>query len=304
MFNIFDPQFWILIGTIIGLVVLVVLAIKFKEARYIFAGLICLVIIGSGIYSAYQLHGYYSASGGIYGKIFGVETTTVTVDEMDFNFENMELLETANNTHEAKVETPEVFGLDVTQSYEIKINGEPCKLVAYGEEYAIAEYQYNFYDSRLECVMSDKLTIRFSFFSNRTILVVSTNGGDDAIKYWNSYFNNNTFIVSVKPVENLYSQSSELELGTYEGDVNSFVKATFNIEGVEYLSKVALVDSTITLPQIDHELYGYWSLDGETRITESVVTITEDTTFHAYCYTLSKRNLHRYNTLHGMLYLQ
>lgn len=281
MFNVFSSEFWTLIGFVLALIVLAFLARKFKDAKPVFIGIICVVVVMSGIYSGYQLHGYYSATGGIYGTIFGVESTIVKVDEMDFNFENMELLETQNNTHEAKVETKEVFGLNAEQSYEIKVNGEPAKLVTYGEEYAIAEYTYNFYDSTQKCVMNDTLTIRFSFFSNRTVLTVVTSGGDDAVKYWNSYFNNNTFIVSVKPVENIYSQDQELEMGEYEDTEENFVFATFYRGDEVYLKKVVKKGGELTLPT-SNDLF--WSLDGKTVITYQSIVIEEDTNFYVIAY--------------------
>lgn len=283
MFSIFDPQFWIIAVVAVALVALVVLAIKYESARKVLIGIICVVVVGSGAYSAYQLHGYYSASGGIYGKIFGVESTTVQVDDMEFNFLNMELLETENNTHEAKVETSEVFGLDVNQTYEITVNGEPCKMVTHGEEYAVAEYTYNFYDGNQSCVMSDTLTFRFSFFSNKTVLVVSTSGGDDAVKYWNSYFNNNTFIVGVRPNNEIYSQDSELEFGEYVETENEFVVATFYTGDEVYLKKVAKTGGKITFPT-NPDLLMYWSYDGENIIEDSEVTLTEDTSFYVVYY--------------------
>lgn len=204
-------EFWYFIAILCFIVILFVLVCKNETGRLIFVTALMLVALGSATYSGIQLYGYYGSVGGIYGSIFGLESSEIVSQDMKFDFKNMELISTENaSEYAAKIESSDVFKIDNDKLYGIFVNDTPCGDIEYTKDYAIAKYTYNFYDKNKNYLMSDTLVFNFSFSSKITTFEISTNGGAEAMKYWNSYFNKNTFIVEIKPIDNAYVQSSEI----------------------------------------------------------------------------------------------
>ena len=210
--NLFiNYEFWYSIAILCFILVLFFLFFKYETGRYILITALMFIALGSATYSGIQLYGYYGSIGGIYGSIFGIEDTEIVSKDMKFDFKNMELISTENSgEYAAKIESSDVFKIESNKLYGIFVNDTPCGDIEYTKDYAIAKYTYNFYDKNKNCLMSDTLVFNFSFSSKLTTFEINTNGGAEAMKYWNSYFNKNTFIVEIKPIDNAYVQGSEI----------------------------------------------------------------------------------------------
>ena len=102
----YDLMLIVLIGFVIFLV------LKYKQARVPVACVLLLILIGFTAYAGIELNYYYSAEGGIFGKISGIfETNTVAVSEQTFSFDNIELTQETGDTYSLKILINEVFTL-------------------------------------------------------------------------------------------------------------------------------------------------------------------------------------------------
>lgn len=196
--------------------ILIILAlIKYPTAKWFMGTIITLALIISTCYCAIQLNFYYTASGGIYGKITGMfDTNVVEIQELNFSLKNIELVKEHDNTYSAEVLNGNVMKLNGKNNFAVYVNNEPCSLsqVENEEDYCFANYTYVFYDKDKNILCEDTLTFRFAFYTKFTYLSVTTNGGANAVKYWNYYFNKNVFDIKIENVDfNINKDISFLE---------------------------------------------------------------------------------------------
>lgn len=278
-------------GAIIIIAILLVIIIisemkKNKVLKVILITVLMFVSVVSAGYSIYQLNGYYTAKGGIHGSITGTENSSVIVDNLKFNFLNMELKKNENEEYEAVIESDAVLDISKSKTYEVFVRDEPCQIIEYANDYIIAVYSYNFYDKTSECVVNDSLTFKFSFFNKKTKFSISSTGNSQAIKYWNQYFNNNGFEVEIKLADEEKIYISGSDLNVVEGEVNTenrYVVASFSIDGTFISEKLVKVGDKVNYPTLSAEFKG-WSLDGTNLIPEDYV-ISDNTIFTAIRYT-------------------
>ena len=277
---LFDTSWIYDVITTIAIVAVIIALIKFPKARvYIFSLLGIALLVFTG-YSYFQLDAYYNTRGGIFGYISGVVSSNVVdieqVEELKFKLDNIELTKEHDHSsiYSAEILTNEVMTIDSEVNYALFVNGQPLSKVEYSSDYVVADYDYLFMNAEKEVLCEDTLFIRFAFYSNSTFMSVSTSGGEEAVRFWNYYFNKNTFIVEFKESD-YYSEgimeNEEILLVSYYGDNGLFKK------------QYALSGQRIYIPQIEDSFWKFlgWSLDGENVIDYSYFDIEENISFYA-----------------------
>lgn len=271
--------FYVIIA-VLAIICVILLCKAYKELRVPILTLICLVAMGGAVFSGIEINKYYNSQGGIFGVISGYfNTNEVEVNDMEFSFKNLEMVQVHDDVYSAIIYRDEVFKLTPDTNYNIFVNGVECSNTEGNRNYITAEYRYNFYDDNLDLLLSDTLYFRFAFNENYTYISVETQGGTAAVNCWNSYFNKNNFVVEIKPTESV----PDHELEYTEGEVPEICFLTMDVDGET--SKV-LIPKNTQIGSLSYaptkELYQFkgWSLDGSS-ILNSSYTITEDTTLIA-----------------------
>ena len=277
-----DKNFWIyltLIATVIGLIIVYA---KFPKSKKAIMTALVVIALTSAIYSGYQIYRYETSNSAIFGTYNSSDNDNqLETNALTFNFKNVEMMATGNeNEYSATFTTEDVLSLDEDKSYMVYVNNMPCDSVEISEakDFVIATYQYNYYNESKEVIENDTLTINFACYPNGTTVVVKTQGGASAVKYWNYYFNKNNFVLTFEETDVIYAP----DISYGEGTV-TYISATYYIEDIAYITQVYKPNSKVIFPKLEHDLYGYWSVDGEERLTE--YTITENTTFKAMYFT-------------------
>ena len=248
-----SAKFWYTILIIVGVIVLLVYAIKNWRSggSYVIIGLFAIVVLVMTGYSIIQLNYYYSASGGIHGVISGIfnPNRVEKVDEMTFKISDTELTETENG-YSASIMIDEIMELNPESNYWVYVNNVPCSNVSNSIDYIVADFKYNFYndynidDSNL--IVTDTLNIRFTFYGNYTSLTVSTSAESNVVKYWNYYFNNNNFVINIKQLDFRLDDSIDV----IPGDTSNYCV-------VNYFYNSNLVDTQYYITGSELELTDY-----------------------------------------------
>lgn len=265
---------------ILAIVVVFLLSKMFPIAKTIFIILFGLVLAGVTFYCGIELNKYYTAHGGIFGEISGYfDINKIESKNMKFNLSNIELKQVNENLYRAESSTNDIFKLKTNTKYSIFVNGLPCKTIDNASDFIMAEYKYNFYDENKNLLLQDTLSFKFAFNEYYSYLLIETEGGTEAVKYWNYYFNKNNFTVEIK--ESTYLQNEDLEY--VEGETPDVCFVTYVVDDVE--SKVLISEGT-KISEISYQptkkyyLFAGWSLDGET-ILSSNYSIDSSTTLYA-----------------------
>lgn len=281
---LFNETFWIGIIIVVILVAVVYLCIKFETARWITGTILTCALLGSAIYSCYQLNVYYSAEGGIYGYINGLIKNNQVVEQkgLEFKLNNISLTPTVNeNEYSAMFYIDDVLVVEDGVEYGIFINGLPCANNKFADDHLGANFIYNFYGEEDELLMSDKLTIRIALFEKSTYVYLRTNGGSDAVSYWHKYFEKNDVMVNIKAFN--YTPSSQLQIVEGSND-NAVYARYYNANNEVCYMQNCYKGETLSFPlynESDKLKFSGWSVDGEQEIDSYV--IKEDTDFYA-CY--------------------
>ena len=271
LFNIDTSWIW-KVAIIIGVILIIYACIKYpKGGKLVLFGVLIVGYLGVTAYSIVQLNYYYKAEGGIIGQITGIFNTNEVevVDNLKFDFNNVELTQVDGDKYQARFVTNEVLNLDDNIDYGLYVNDMPCYNVQANSNYVIAQYGYTFYDNSMTIKCSDILTFNIAFNDNYTELSVVTNGGSTAVKYWNNYFNKNSFIVEIK--EKDYPTYNDIEF--VEGDVSSYPVVTFLSKGELLETQIYVSGSTINFPEIDNDKFLGWAINNE--IIDNTYVVTE-----------------------------
>lgn len=272
--------FYVVALVLLAILVVVFICKQIPIAKTFFSVVVSIVLAGVTFYCGIELNKYYSAHGGIFGEISGYfDTNKTETENMKFNLSNIELKEVNENLYRAESSTNQIFKLKANTKYSIFVNGLPCKTIDNASDYIMAEYRYHFYDENKNLIVQDVLSLKFAFNEYYSYLLIETEGGVDAVKYWNYYFNKNNFIVEIK--ESTYRQNEDLEY--VEGETPDVCFLTYVVEGVE--SKV-LISEGMKISDISYQptkkYYSFagWSLDGQTVLNSNHV-INSNTTLYA-----------------------
>ena len=272
-----NPKFWLGVGAIVILCVLIFICIKYPKAGLpVLGGVIALGLVCLDVYCVLQINYYYNAKGGIYGVLTGLlETNKVeVVDNLTFEVKNIELTESSTGVYSASITTDQVLSLDTKQSLGIFINGMPCDTTSeVHSDFAYAEYPYTFYDNDKTAVCTDTLILNIAFYENSTYLNLSTKGGtlpvEECVKYWHHYFNKNGFIVKVAPFDNVSA-----DLGYSKGDISNYAIVNYYVNDELYSVECYPVGYTLTLQDYDSENFIGWYVDDDTYFYKSIMLNT------------------------------
>lgn len=186
---------------IAAIITIIVVLIKYPNGRIFVLLFLGISLVAFSVYAAAYLNNYYNAKGGIWGKIVGSHKVNQIelVDGPVFQLKNVSMTLDYETHYSASETVSKVVELDTeNNAYSVYVNGVPCKDCVTEKDYAIAYYEYIFYDDDLTTVlMRDTLTLKFAFYSNGTTLTISTDGGAEAAKYWNGFFSKNVFEVKI-----------------------------------------------------------------------------------------------------------
>lgn len=263
MTMISTPRFWYTIAILIGLVVLLINCIKHwgNGGGYALLGIFTIGFISLTCFSLVNLNVYYEEKGGIHGAINGIFDTNQieVVEEMKFKFTYTELVQQGEtDKYSATITMPEVFNLEKDLSYMVYVNDMPCYFVENASDYVKANYGYVFYDENENLLMKDTLNFSFAFYTNSTTLKVSTNGGSEAVKYWNYFFNKNIFIVKIVQVDEI----EDLNINFGSGDTSNYCVLTYMFENEPLYLQVYKKGSEVILPPCNETKFNVWTLNG------------------------------------------
>lgn len=263
---------------IVAILACVFLFVRVEGVRWFAVVSLVLVVGFSGVYSGIKLNQYYSAEGGIYGKIDDLlKNNEVTVEQdktrINFNFKSTNLTEDLYGNYSAHFQSSDVIKLDSTVEYFVLVNDMPCQIIEYDTFHFIAEYYYSFYSIDGSYILTDKLTFTFAFSQNVTDLYVSTSGGTDAVDLWNVYFSKNDFIVNFETTDYVYSSSSNMTNLFFYVDDTLYANIEVDKNNISY---------SLENPTKENCTFVGWSLDGETLIDDiNTAAVTEPVTYIA-----------------------
>lgn len=277
---LFETSVWVDIGIILLIAVTIIAMMKYKQFKYFLTTIIVIVVIAMTIFSGINLNEYYSTSGGIFGEISGLfkPNQVEVITDMSFDFKNVMFTENSSGTYEATFISEQVLDLTTENFYGVFVNSEPCNIIEYSKDYLIATFEYHFLDDDKNILMSDILNFNFAFYKNSTKFVITTDGGSEAVKYWNFFFNKNSFIVNIKQIDDFDNSQQPF--------LQDLKKCTFKLCGNTYTTVYVKAGQKISKrigSDIDPIIYSYegWSIDGINIIDETSISITEDITFVA-----------------------
>lgn len=263
----------------VGILVLLFICLKFKGIRIFIFTAVGICYIALTAWSTTQLQAYYSASGGIYGKLTGLfKTNDVAVESSEnvkFDFKNMMLTATENeDEYEAEIVSEQIIKLSADEFYMVYINSTPCTFVENSQDYVIARYSYNFYDREFNLLCSDTLTFRFAFYTNSCKLLVTTNGGATAVRYWQEYFNYNTFIVEI----------CKADFDVIADALDGYSLVQFKVDE-DIVSKQLIKNGGHAIapanPVVENKQFNYWQVDG-VQVDIANFDINSDCVFDAH----------------------
>lgn len=257
-----------------------------EGAKVIFTTLLIIVLGVGTVYSGIEINKYYSATGGIIGQISGIfNTNEIEVgDNLEIKLNNIELTKVDEESYVARFEETDedkIIHLAEDKDYNVYINDIPCLNLETSMPNVIsANYTYNFYSENQELILSDTINFKFAFNDKSTVVLVTTKGGAEAVKYWNYYFNKNDVVITLKEIENqedYESNFSDLNLGENE----SLVTYYFD----EDLAGFQVVATGSKLNPIEIEMpegiqFNGWKVNDEIVDTSSYI-VNENTSFHA-----------------------
>lgn len=189
-----------IILTLIVVSLLIFTFIKFKSLRWFLGTCFAIIFVLFSLFAGFSVNNYYSASGGIIGSLNNIiKGNQLTMNNFEFAIQNVVFKET-DNVDEYNLTITRDFedSVDLTNNYCIFINNTPCESVNYSSELIKGKFYYEFYDEKLELILSDILDINMVFYKTSVKLIITTFGGEKAVGLWNSYFNNNKFVISIK----------------------------------------------------------------------------------------------------------
>lgn len=200
---------------------------EYEFMRWVFGIPIFLVLVISGIFSYGQVNKYYSATGGIHGKLTDLidpnkTYTKVEKDNLTINFKNFNLTKDEKGVYQLSKDEELILKIGSGDYYAAYINNYPCEItkLSIGDDDSKFVYKFSYlfanYDDEgdLEIIADDTIQIEFTFYKTHTNVKIKTNCSDEIVGLWNSYFNKNNFEIELKKVENLNKN-----LLTYEGEI-------------------------------------------------------------------------------------
>lgn len=259
---------------VVGLILLAL--IKSPNGKFFVSlFLVIALLVGgtiSAIYSAGYLNTYYSSRGGIIGSLNGIgNPNKAIVTDCQFSFENCELSADGEpGVYSAIFDSDKTFNIDNNKSYVVTVNDTLCNYNSVSYDHINCDYKYTFIGLQDEELLTDTLEIKIALYKSHTTIILSTRGGENAVKKWNYYFNMNNFKLQVKQVPTVIFEDTI--------DLSDF--AYVNIYANNNLVSKVLTrkGSAYTLPALDaFDIDGYlvkgYLINGE-DFTASSLTVS------------------------------
>ncbi len=264
---LFDKNFFIGVFSVVIIFLIIWLCVKYPSAR-----MACFIIltVGFAVLTAYctiNLNIYYNAEGGIYGRISGLFSPTISVSETTIEISNLELIQYLDtDTYYCKIISDKTIEIDSSKSYQLYINNTPCSNSTISSNYISCEYRYQFLDEKEEVLCDDTLQIRFVFNTNNSYFYIYTENGTESVKYWNYYINKNNFVITLTELTS--SNGNEIQFGSGEHGIYYKVDYVYNSNYVE--TKYFEENSYLELPN----LVGVesWTIDDQVVNQNYVIT--------------------------------
>lgn len=193
----------LILGLVIAIVLLLVLAYqmgKHKNLVPIVVGVVYVIVFGFSMYCLCDLNYYYTAQGGVFGVLTGLYKVNIVESQegLDYSLSNIEFKQIDGDEYGAKITISQNPQMQDDVKYCIFINGVPLITSEVDKIHAKGSYMYNFYDKNMKLLLHDTLDLSFAFYENYTTLQITTNGGSDAVKQWNSYFQKQNFKITIE----------------------------------------------------------------------------------------------------------
>lgn len=184
----------------IAIVVLVVfLFIKFSGIRPIIYIVGSIFIVFFGITTTIENVRYLELNNTTVGSVLdSTFKSVIYVDETEpgeFVLNNFGFKQTEGNLYETTFKQPGATLDFENNQYVLYINDCKCYLTNQGEDYMFSEFTYAFYDTDLELILVDTLTIKIGLTENETTIIIQTYGGLNATELWKSYQVKNNFVM-------------------------------------------------------------------------------------------------------------
>lgn len=285
---LFDSSFWYGIVAIVAIILIIALCFKYPQSRVYVASLFIIALLAGTAYCGIQLNYYYSAEGGIHGKLtnlFAVETNKgEELTDGSFKLTNIMMTQEGDtDKFSATITFNNRTQFHQEQNYMILINGEPTMTTQNISESTSdfsAVYTYQFKDDEGKIKLTDDLHINLSYYANGSRLKIYTQGNQTAVNCWNNYFNRNNCIVKV--VECAFDNS--INGSTTESEMTDVCTITYYLDGVEYMT-VAYPNSTtiLTLPEPIKDGYKFkgWAVNENATAVITSLNLTENTNLYA-----------------------
>lgn len=244
MFFDINVVYDIVIIVMIGLAIIA--TFKSPWGKYFWLATLSIVLLGTGIYSGFEINNYNKARGGIFGAIKSgiTHTNVVEVQDLRFDLKDIELTQKDGDNedlYEAKFLVNEVIKLGNYNSYGIYVNDVPSEITEITTDYMMGRYEYNFYDENKQLILNDTLTFKFAFYKDSSMLLVQTSGGSNAVRLWNYYFNKNSFIVSLLENDAEIQETLAEQLAKVEFSVdNKTIKTIYVLKGNSIIGDIVI----------------------------------------------------------------
>lgn len=268
--------------------ILLIIFIKSETFRIILGVVIASIYLLFTAWCGVQINNYYSATGGIYGELQNfIKPNNVLVNNLVFTFDNLVLTETGKeNEYGLSISTSDILDLTENVNYCIFVNGTPTSYIKSSTEFIIANYDYVFYDEDLNIKFKDTLTLKFSFYENSTLVIVTTQGGLEAVNYWNYYFNKNNFKVEIKEINGVVNNDLNSSEQLEEFLNKNFNNFNFYVDGVLYKNYLVFKNDKLNdfpIPTKDGYIFKGWSLSPTSfdLIDFETFEFKENTNFYA-----------------------
>ena len=242
---LFDKTFWIGITIAALIVVLIILCVKYPNARFYILGIAGVALGCFTVYCINDLNYYFNAEGGVYGYISSVlGINQAQTEDLTFSLSNIELIQVEGDKYSATVSISDTREMKEGKTYGVFVNGVPVTSSTITAQYIKADYTYTFYDSTLSEMLTDTLSFDFVFYPNYSNLTITTNGGTAAVKQWNSYWSKNNFVVTIE-------QSPILTSEIVEGDISNYKYLKYYVDDELYNTVVYQEGETVGISHLE-----------------------------------------------------
>lgn len=204
---------------IILIVALLIWACAKNKEIFQFVKIVCVLgLFVSAIFSSVYTFNYYTKEGGTFGEItntiFNNSATITKSDEYTFTYSKIGFLATDDETnqYQSKFTDTRNIEIDLSKNWKVFINGQECDNSSIINNEITAQFTNSFVNKDKEIILTDTLEISIIFnkynisFDNEGKQVykqnfdvyIVTNGGEDAVKLWNTYLEKNGFTLQLK----------------------------------------------------------------------------------------------------------